>query len=205
MKKSEFYDVIVIGAGHAGCEAARAASNKGASTLLLTTSLDTIAVLAGSATFEKNLPEFKELKRLRGLMPLVASKYTTKTNGLTMLDAWQYPIEVKYLLEKTSNLHLKQDRVTNISLSGKNIVLKTWAKQIFIAKAVVVATGNNILTQSLNMSGINNIFFAKQINGEENFVRVALQGLMVGKDAALRALGKQGVPRGTREAVSREQ
>ena len=156
------YDVIVIGAGHAGCEAALAAARLGMSVLLLTMNLDAVAnmpcnpSIGGTAKGQL----VREIDALGGEMGKVAdqamiqfrmlnaSKGPAVLSPRAQIDRRRYQILMKQVIERQDNLHLRQGEV--ISLLTKNpengkqesiagVQLKTRA--VFGCRAAVLATG----------------------------------------------------------------
>lgn len=152
MKK---YDAIVIGAGHAGCEAALALARMGHKTLLLTLSLDAVAFLAcnpsigGTAkgqlvaevdalggemgvNIDKTMIQLRMLNRGKG--PAVQSLRA-------QADKIAYHNEMKRTLENTSNLFLKQGEVTSVKDMGDEKIVTTATSDSYCAKAIIFATG----------------------------------------------------------------
>lgn len=151
-----YYDNIVIGAGHAGCEAGIATAKMGKSTLVLTMSLDSIALLACNpsigGTGKGHL--VKEIDALGGEMALNTDKTTIQSRVLNtskgpavhslrvQTDRFEYQKEMKYRLENQENLDLRQGEVIEI-LTEENIVVgvKTRLGAIYKCKTVILATG----------------------------------------------------------------
>lgn len=150
------YDIVVIGAGHAGCEAALAASRMGASTLVISTNLEAVAMMACNpsigGTGKGHL--VREIDALGGEMGInidktfIQSKMLNTAKGPAVhslraqADKHQYHIEMKKTLERQPNLDLKQGEVVDIIFeNGKvnGVLTKTGA--IYRAKAVIIATG----------------------------------------------------------------
>lgn len=150
------YDVVVIGAGHAGCEAALAAARMGKQTLLITLSLDTIAHMpcnpAIGGTGKSQL--VSELDALGGQMginidrsfiqsrTLNASKGPAVQSVRAQADKELYHTEMKRVLEEQENLTLVMDEVTAL-IHAEHVVTGVRTKQLceYHAKKVILCTG----------------------------------------------------------------
>lgn len=152
----EVFDVVVIGAGHAGCEAASASARLGAETALITINLDLIGqmscnpAIGGIAkghivreidalggimgrVIDRTGIQFRLLNRSRG--PAVQSPRAQADRSL-------YRIEMRRILELTPNLHLRQGVVTDLIVEkGKVIGVELQDSRRIGGKSVVVATG----------------------------------------------------------------
>ncbi len=152
----EFFDVVVIGAGHAGCEAASAAARLGAETAMVTINLDLIGqmscnpAIGGIAkghivreidalggimgrVIDRTGIQFRLLNRSRG--PAVQSPRAQADRSL-------YRTEMRRVLEATSNLHLRQGFVVELIVENKSVVgVLLQDGRTFGAKTVIVATG----------------------------------------------------------------
>lgn len=157
IKKMGQYDVAVIGAGHAGCEAALAAARMGMKTLILSINLEAVANMfcnpAIGGTGKGHL--VREIDALGGQMGLVIDKSFIQSRMLNaskgpavhslraQADKQRYHEEMKRCLEEQEGLLLKQGEVTDIDFdedgSVKGILLRTGA--YYSCKAVVLATG----------------------------------------------------------------
>lgn len=152
------YDVIVVGAGHAGSEAAGAAAALGAKTLLITMNLDAIAkmscnpAIGGVAKGQL----VREIDALGGLTGVVADKsgvqfrMLNRSKGPAMWsprcqsDRALYSTKMREELEKKDNLFFRQDSVVDVLTSddGKYVTgVRTQTGQEFEAKAIVLTTG----------------------------------------------------------------
>ena len=150
------YDIAIIGGGHAGCEAAFAASRLGMQTVLFATNLDAIANLPCNpnigGTAKGHL--VREIDALGGEMGKVADKTFIQSKILNrgkgpavhslraQIDRRAYQIEMKHRLELAPNLDVKQAEVTDILVEGGavcGVVTATGTR--FGARAVIVATG----------------------------------------------------------------
>lgn len=149
------YEAIVIGAGHAGCEAALALARKGHKTLLLTISLDAVAFLACNPSIGGTAKGqlVSEIDALGGEMGIIADKTAIQIRMLnrgrgpavqslrSQADKVQYHTEMKSVIENTPGLYLKQGEVVDISEAGKTKLITTAVGDQFEAKVVVFATG----------------------------------------------------------------
>ncbi|GHU67745.1 tRNA uridine 5-carboxymethylaminomethyl modification enzyme MnmG [Clostridia bacterium] len=132
------YDVIVVGAGHAGCEAALSAARLGCQTLLLTISLDSIAHMPCNpsigGTGKGQL--VKEIDALGGEMGTVIDKVFLQSRMLNrskgpavwspraQADKARYHLEMKRILEQRENLHLRQGEVSELLFAEETDVMK---------------------------------------------------------------------------------
>lgn len=154
--KGHPYDVIVCGAGHAGCEAALAAARMGAKTLILSGNLDTIAQMSCNPAIggEAKGHMVRELDALGGEMAinadctgiqfrlLNASKGPAVQAPRVQCDKKAYQVRMKHSLELQANLHVFQATVEGLIFDkGKVIGVNTQLGIDFYSKTVVVTTG----------------------------------------------------------------
>jgi len=151
---SEF-DVIVIGAGHAGCEAALAAARLGKKTLILATGLDTVAFCACNPSIGGTAKGqiVKDIDALGGEMGINADKSLFQLRMLNrgkgpavyspraQVDKNKYHVEMKKTLENTENLFLRQGEAVDIEQIEGGYAVKTAVGLVYTAKTVVVAAG----------------------------------------------------------------
>ncbi|WP_183360106.1 tRNA uridine-5-carboxymethylaminomethyl(34) synthesis enzyme MnmG [Geomonas limicola] len=150
------YDVIVVGAGHAGCEAALAAARIGVSTLLLTINLDAIALMSCNPAIGGLAKGHlvKEIDALGGEMGrnidatgiqfrvLNTRKGPAVRASRAQADKQQYRLRMKTVLEQQDNLDLKQVEVTALHLDGGAVVgVDTRGGVRFLGKTVILTTG----------------------------------------------------------------
>ncbi|HQM96124.1 MAG TPA: tRNA uridine-5-carboxymethylaminomethyl(34) synthesis enzyme MnmG [Clostridia bacterium] len=151
------YDVIVVGAGHAGCEAALASARMGMKTAVFTLNLDSIANMPCNPSIGGTAKGHlvREIDALGGQMgkcadaTLIQSKMLNRSSGPAVyslraqIDRRQYQIMMKHTLETQTNLDIRQYEVTDVIFSEENkvigVITNTNAK--FSAKAVIIATG----------------------------------------------------------------
>ncbi len=152
----EYFDVVVIGGGHAACEAALAAARTGAQTLMLTLNLDHIAQMSCNPCIggiaKGHLT--REIDALGGAMGLIADASAIQFRMLNLAkgpavwspraqcDKVEYQRAMKRYLEQAENLEIKQALVTGFLTQNDAVCgVETEFGDRFHAKAVVVATG----------------------------------------------------------------
>ena len=156
------YDAIVIGAGHAGCEAGLALARLGHNTLLLTISLDAVAFLACNPSIGGTAKGqlVSEIDALGGEMGVNADKTLLQIRMLNggkgpavqslraQTDKVEYHNEMKKTIESTPNLQLRQGEAVAVEVceNGEHIVTTALGEQ-YHAKAVVFATGVYLKSQ----------------------------------------------------------
>lgn len=150
------FDVAVIGAGHAGCEAALASARLGMKTLIFSISLEAVANMPCNpsigGTSKGHL--VREIDALGGEMgknidkTFIQSKMLNTSKGPAVYslraqaDRKRYQAEMKHTLEKQKNLYLKQATITNIEFeNGKVRAIETNIGAKYKVKAVILATG----------------------------------------------------------------
>src|SRR5579862_8616014 len=147
------YDVLVVGAGHAGCEAAHAAARMGASTLLLSMNLDTIGKMSCNPSVGGTAKGHivREIDALGGLMGKVADRRSIQFRMLnaskgpavrsprSQADKAAYALEMKHRLERTPNLEIQQGTSESLLVEkGKIIGVTTQEGIAYLAKTVVI-------------------------------------------------------------------
>ncbi|WP_438963841.1 tRNA uridine-5-carboxymethylaminomethyl(34) synthesis enzyme MnmG [Winogradskyella sp.] len=153
---SDVYDVIVVGAGHAGSEAAAAAANMGSKTLLITMNLQNIAQMScnpamGGIAKGQIVREIDALGGYSGIVSdtsAIQFKMLNKSKGPAMWsprvqsDRMRFAEDWRLLLEKTPNLDFYQEMVSGLLLEGDKIVgVKTSLGIEVKAKSVVLTNG----------------------------------------------------------------
>jgi len=150
------YDVIVVGAGHAGCEAAVAAARMGAKVLLITIDMTKIAQMSCNPAIGGIAKGqiVREIDALGGYTAIVADRSTiqfrmlNRSKGPAMwspraqCDRMIYSAQWRSVLEETQGLHIWQDTVTNLVFDGDAICgVKTELGISFFASAVILTAG----------------------------------------------------------------
>ena len=155
MKITKEFDSIVIGAGHAGCEAALALARTGNKTLLLTISLDAIAFLACNPSIGGTAKGqlVSEVDALGGEMGIIADRTAIQIRMLNrgkgpavqslraQADKNAYHTEMKKVLEQEKNLFVRQGEAVKIEIQDDKKLVTTSVGLVYSAKSLVFATG----------------------------------------------------------------
>ena len=150
------YDIVVIGAGHAGCEAALAAARLGMKTAIFSISLEAVANMPcnphiGGSSKGHLVREIDALggemgKNIDKTMIQIKMLNTSKGPAVHSLraqaDRKRYQMEMKHTLEKQENLDLKQAEIVDIKLENNKVKsIQTDVGAIYNVKSIIVATG----------------------------------------------------------------
>lgn len=162
------YDVAVVGAGHAGCEAAHACAAMGLKTILFTLHLDSLANLPCNPSIGGTAKGqiVREIDALGGIMGKVADesliqmRMLNRTKGPAVhspraqMDRSRYSVMMKKLLEDTRNLDIRQGHVTALLASEEAGTYKvtgvmTESKAVYSARAVVICSGTYMESRTI--------------------------------------------------------
>ena len=157
MKKlTETYDIVVVGAGHAGCEAALCGARLGLSTIMFTVSIDSIALMPCNPNIGGSSKGHlvREIDALGGEMgknidkTFIQSKMLNKSKGPAVhslraqADKQAYSNEMRKTLENTENLTIRQGEVTKLLVEeGRIKGVETYSGAVYLCKAVILCTG----------------------------------------------------------------
>ena len=178
------YDVAVIGAGHAGCEAALAAARMGMKTLIFSISLEAVANMPcnphiGGSSKGHLVREIDALggemgKNIDKTMIQIKMLNTSKGPAVHSLraqaDRKRYQMEMKHTLEKQENLEIKQAEIVDIGVeNGKVTYVETSIGAIYRVKSVILATGTYLkgkifIGEFSQESGPDGVFPANKIS-----------------------------------------
>lgn len=191
----ENYDIVVVGAGHAGCEAALVCARLGLNTIVFTISIDSIALMPCNPNIGGSSKGHlvRELDALGGEMgknidkTFIQSKMLNESKGPAVhslraqADKQEYSREMRRTLENTDQLTIRQAEVSEILVENHHITgVKTSSGAVYHAKAVVLATGTYLRARCIygdvsNYTGPNGLQAANHLtaslidNGIEMF------------------------------------
>ncbi|MBR3643884.1 MAG: tRNA uridine-5-carboxymethylaminomethyl(34) synthesis enzyme MnmG [Parasporobacterium sp.] len=199
----EEYDIVVVGAGHAGCEAALAAARLGKKTIVFTVSVDSIALMPCNpnigGTSKGHL--VKELDALGGEMgknidkTFIQSRMLNLSKGPAVhslraqADKQDYSREMRKTLENTDNLTIRQAEVAELIVEdGKIRGVKTYSGGEYRAKAVILATGTYLKARCIygdvsNYTGPNGLQAANHLSASLEQNGIAIRRFKTGTPA----------------------
>jgi tRNA uridine 5-carboxymethylaminomethyl modification enzyme len=163
------YDIIIVGGGHAGCEAAHAAAVMGAKTLLITMDMTKLAQMScnpamGGIAKGQIIREIDAMGGMSGIVTdrsMIQFRMLNKSKGPAMwspraqCDRQRFTSEWRKVLENTNNLYIWQEQATSLLIDGMNVVgIETAFGTRFSASAV-------ILTNGTFLNGLMHIGFSK--------------------------------------------
>ncbi|HIR89807.1 MAG TPA: tRNA uridine-5-carboxymethylaminomethyl(34) synthesis enzyme MnmG [Candidatus Fimimorpha faecalis] len=179
----EQYDVVIVGAGHAGCEAALAAARLGLETILFTVSIDSIALMPCNPNIGGSSKGHlvREIDALGGEMgknidkTFIQSKMLNKSKGPAVhslraqADKREYSNAMRHVLETTDRLTIRQAEVCKILTEEDRVTgVETYSGAIYHCKAVVLATGTYLKARCIygdvsNATGPNGLQAANHL------------------------------------------
>jgi tRNA uridine 5-carboxymethylaminomethyl modification enzyme len=180
----EYYDIVVVGAGHAGCEAALAAARMGLETILFTISMDSVALMPCNPNIGGSSKGHlvKEIDALGGEMgknidkTYIQSKMLNRSKGPAVhslraqADKVEYTKQMRLTLQNQERLTLRQAEVTELVIENDIVTgVKTFSGALYHAKAVVLCTGTYLKARCIygdvvNHTGPNGLMAANHLS-----------------------------------------
>ncbi|MCI8335436.1 MAG: tRNA uridine-5-carboxymethylaminomethyl(34) synthesis enzyme MnmG [Lachnospiraceae bacterium] len=205
LRYTESCEVVVVGAGHAGCEAALAAARLGLRTLLFTVSIDSIALMPCNpnigGTSKGHL--VREIDALGGEMgknidkTFIQSKMLNQSKGPAVhslraqADKSEYSRSMRRVLENTDRLSIIQAEVTEIlTESGRVTGVRTYSGAVYNAKAVILCTGTYLRARCIygdvsNATGPNGLQAANYLTDSLKSLGIEMYRFKTGTPARI--------------------
>ena len=200
---TEEYDVVVVGAGHAGCEAALAAARLGMETILFTVSIDSVALMPCNPNIGGSSKGHlvRELDALGGEMgknidkTFIQSRMLNLSKGPAVhslraqADKQEYSKAMRKTLENTEKLTLRQGEVAELIVENGTVTgVRTYSKAVYKAKAVILATGTYLKARCIygevsNPTGPNGLQAANHLSDSLRENGIALRRFKTGTPA----------------------
>ena len=199
------YEAVVVGAGHAGCEAALALARLGINTIMFTVSVDSIAMMPCNpnigGTSKGHL--VKEIDALGGEMgknidrTFIQSKMLNKSKGPAVhslraqADKKEYSASMRRILEATENLTIKQGEVTEIlTEEGKITGVKTFSGAVYHCKVCILCTGTYLKSRCIygeieNYTGPNGLQPANYLSDSLEKLGIEIRRFKTGTPARI--------------------
>ncbi|MDE6025028.1 MAG: tRNA uridine-5-carboxymethylaminomethyl(34) synthesis enzyme MnmG [Lachnospiraceae bacterium] len=205
----EDYDIVVVGAGHAGCEAALAAARMGFETILFTISMDSIAMMPCNPNIGGSSKGHlvREIDALGGEMgknidkTYIQSKMLNVSKGPAVhslraqADKVEYTKQMRLTLQNTEKLTLRQAEVTELLYEDKEdkkyiCGVKTFSGAVYHCKAVILATGTYLKARCIygdvvNHTGPNGLMAANGLSDSMSDAGITLRRFKTGTPARL--------------------
>ncbi len=200
MHVEETYDIIIVGAGHAGCEAALAAARMGFETIMFTVSIDSVALMPCNPNIGGSSKGHlvREIDALGGEMgknidkTYIQSKMLNVSKGPAVhslraqADKYEYTKQMRKTLQEEPKLTLKQAEVTELIIEdGKVTGAKTLSGAVYHAKAVVLCTGVYlkamcIFGDTITYTGPNGLMSADHLSASMTDAGIGLRRFKTG-------------------------
>ena len=201
----EQVDVVVVGAGHAGCEAALASARMGLSTIIFTVSVESIALMPCNPNIGGSSKGHlvREIDALGGEMgknidkTFIQSKMLNQSKGPAVhslraqADKAEYSRSMRRVLENTDHLEIKQAEVTEILVEdGKLTGVKTYSGAVYHCKACVLCTGTYLKARCIygdvsNATGPNGLQAANHLTDSLKAHGIKMQRFKTGTPARI--------------------
>lgn len=201
----ETYDIVVVGAGHAGCEAALAAARLGMNTILFTVSMDSVALMPCNPNIGGSSKGHlvREIDALGGEMgknidkTYIQSKMLNVSKGPAVhslraqADKVEYTKQMRLTLQNQDNLTLRQAEVSELLYENAKICgVKTFSGAVYRAKAVILCTGTYLKARCIygdvvNHTGPNGLQAANYLSDSMQQAGIDIRRFKTGTPARL--------------------